>query len=79
MSTNSGLQGFCKNSLCLHAMNEHRRFRCAAPGCRVLWVYCQSPDHGGWVVCKKCWAHPGGNRPEYEHCTDNSAHWGGGS
>jgi hypothetical protein len=79
MSASSGLRGFCKNSLCLHAMNEHHRFACAASGCRVLWVICQSPAHDGWVVCKKCWAHPGGNRAEYEHCTDISAHWGGRS
>ncbi len=61
MTTSSGVSGFCNNTNCKHANNEHKIKPCAAPGCLVRWKRCQVASGCNGVyyrICKRCEAHP---------------------
>jgi hypothetical protein len=72
MSASSGLTGFCKNSECKHANNEHNKFTCKEQGCRKQWKICQTGSHTTtkYAICAKCTAHPGGGPDGFENWED---------
>ncbi|KAG9233270.1 hypothetical protein DL98DRAFT_522200 [Cadophora sp. DSE1049] len=77
MTASSGASGFCANSSCSHANNEHNYFTCKAHKCRVKWKICQTMSHDTglttstkYAICKKCTAHPGGGPDGFEEMLD---------
>jgi hypothetical protein len=73
MSASSGVDGFCTNSSCGHANNEHNYYTCKEYKCRKKWKICQTMSHDNsskYAICKKCTAHPGGGPDGFEDMLD---------